>query len=98
MSNTKTKTTFKTLTSINLKDKIEKIHAYLSSITDKDENARHQGPIEKSRKRVSMAINTAKRNIKDKNEQIGTHFETAIKAEGISFAYKPDRNIGWVLS
>ena len=32
MSNTKTKTTFKTLTSINLKDKIEKkgMHNYLS--------------------------------------------------------------------
>jgi hypothetical protein len=83
----------------------EKIHAleeYLGKNLDIHGKGRPVGEMEKARKRVSNAINRAKKNIceEDKTEGnvVGRHFENAVKATGTGFVYEPDQEIDWTLS
>lgn len=52
---------------------------------------------EKARWRVSKAINAAKQAIESRHKQIGEHFQSAVKADGTAFIYKPDRELTWIV-
>lgn len=82
---------------MELKEQIQAFEKYLSHDLNIHGERRPEGKLETARKRVSMAINTAKRNITSNNQQIGEHFQSAIKAEGTKFVYKPGRDITWML-
>lgn len=57
---------------------------------------RRKGALEKSRQAVSIAIERALLAIKEVHSALWTHLDTAIR-RGIILAYRPDRDISWVL-
>ncbi len=82
----------------DLRDKVQKLKEYLSSNENLLRNARPSGPIEKARKRVSMAINAAKNCIYEADPRIGLHFKSAVRPRGTAWAYSPDRRLDWQFS
>ena len=82
----------------DLQDKITKGKSYVSQNVNRFGKVRPSGPDEEARKRVSAAINAAKRNISRESDIIGKHFHSFVKARGTTFIYNPDRDLSWVLS
>jgi hypothetical protein len=81
-----------------LQKEISVFREYLGKNVNIHGQGRPVGEVEKSRKRVSNAINRAKQSITSHNKDVGAHFESAIRAEQTAFVYKPDRKIDWTLS
>jgi len=81
-----------------LQEQIHALDEYLGKNLDIHGGTRPVGPQEDARKRVSAAINTAKRSITAKSDIIGKHFKSFITARGTAFIYEPDRELSWVLS
>lgn len=82
----------------DLQDKIEKCNKYIAHHINRFGEVRPSGPAEEARKRVSAAINTAKKKIGESNATIGKHFRASVAARGTAFIYQPDRKITWISS
>ncbi len=83
---------------VDLQEQIAKAEDYINQNVNKLGKVRPSNPAEDARKRVSAAVNTAKREITKRNPAIGKHFQSFIRASGTAWVYAPDRAVNWILS
>ena len=76
-------------------EEIERIQRYLPKSKDIHGRGRKfADPLEKARKRVSSAIDTALTNIEPVHKELWRHLQNTIRKGG-NFSYRPDTDIRW---